>query len=86
MLERRANVPRIWLTMMWHVGSGLPWDWRTGQQRTRTFARNARCGARRFVVDGRRRVRRPRFLEDGVISGRRCWTRAVTCWCVWAAT
>jgi hypothetical protein len=30
MLERRANVPRIWLTMMWHVGSGLPWDWQTG--------------------------------------------------------
>ena len=30
MLERRANVPRIWLTMMWHVGSGLPWDWRIG--------------------------------------------------------
>jgi hypothetical protein len=30
MLERRANVPRIWLTMLWHVGSGLPWDWRTG--------------------------------------------------------
>lgn len=29
-LERRANVPRIWLTMMWHVGSGLSWDWRTG--------------------------------------------------------
>jgi len=30
MLECKANVPRIWLTMMWHVGSGLPWDWRTG--------------------------------------------------------
>jgi hypothetical protein len=28
--ERKANVPRIWPTMMWHVGSGLPWDWRTG--------------------------------------------------------
>jgi IS4 transposase len=28
--QRKANVPRIWLTMMWHVGSGLPWDWRTG--------------------------------------------------------
>ena len=27
---RKANVPRIWLTMLWHVGSGLPWDWRTG--------------------------------------------------------
>jgi hypothetical protein len=30
MLERRANVPRVWLTMLWHVGSGLPWNWRTG--------------------------------------------------------
>lgn len=28
--QRKANVPRIWLTMLWHVGSGLPWDWRTG--------------------------------------------------------
>jgi hypothetical protein len=28
--ERQANTPRIWLTMLWHVGSGLPWDWRTG--------------------------------------------------------
>jgi Transposase DDE domain len=28
--ERKANIPRIWLTTMWHVGSGLPWDWRTG--------------------------------------------------------
>ena len=28
--ERKANVPRIWMTVLWHVGSGLPWDWRTG--------------------------------------------------------
>jgi IS4 transposase len=28
--ERKANVPQIWLTMLWHVGSGLPWNWRTG--------------------------------------------------------
>lgn len=28
--QRKANVPQIWLTMLWHVGSGLPWDWRTG--------------------------------------------------------
>jgi hypothetical protein len=28
--ERKANTPRIWLTMLWHVGSGLPWGWRTG--------------------------------------------------------
>jgi IS4 transposase len=28
--ERKANVPRIWLTVLWHVGSGLLWDWRAG--------------------------------------------------------
>ena len=28
--QRKANVPSIWLTMLWHVGTGLPWDWRTG--------------------------------------------------------
>src|SRR5437870_4509253 len=28
--QRKANVPQIWLTTVWHVGSGLPWDWRTG--------------------------------------------------------
>lgn len=28
--ERKANVPRVWLTMLWHVGSGLPWSWRAG--------------------------------------------------------
>ena len=28
--ERKANVPRIWITALWHVGSGLLYDWRTG--------------------------------------------------------
>ncbi len=28
--QRKANVPRIWMTVLWHVGSGLCWDWRTG--------------------------------------------------------
>jgi IS4 transposase len=28
--QRKANIPRIWLTMLWHVGTGLPWNWRTG--------------------------------------------------------
>jgi len=28
--QRKANIPRIWMTMLWHVASGLPWDWRTG--------------------------------------------------------
>jgi Transposase DDE domain len=28
--ERKANVPRIWLTTLWHVGAGLPWNWRIG--------------------------------------------------------
>lgn len=30
-LRRSSNDnPQIWLTMMWHVGTGLPWDWRRG--------------------------------------------------------
>lgn len=27
---KKGNSPQMWLTLMWHVGSGLPWDWRTG--------------------------------------------------------
>lgn len=27
---RKANSPQLWLTTMWHVGTGLPWDWRIG--------------------------------------------------------
>jgi hypothetical protein len=28
--EKKAAMAQMWLTTMWHVGSGLPWDWRTG--------------------------------------------------------
>lgn len=28
--ERKANVPQIWVTALWHVGSGLLFNWRTG--------------------------------------------------------
>jgi hypothetical protein len=28
--QRKANVPSIWLTTLWHVASGLPWNWRAG--------------------------------------------------------
>jgi len=28
--QRKANFPQISLTVLWHVGSGLPWDYRTG--------------------------------------------------------
>lgn len=27
---KKANVPQMWITTMLHIGSGLPWDWRTG--------------------------------------------------------
>ena len=29
-IEKKVNSPQIWLTLLWHVGSGLPWAWRTG--------------------------------------------------------
>jgi hypothetical protein len=27
---KKANSPQLWLTTMWHAGTGLPWDWRSG--------------------------------------------------------
>jgi hypothetical protein len=27
---KKGNSPQMWLTTMWHAGTGLPWDWRTG--------------------------------------------------------
>jgi hypothetical protein len=29
-IAKKANSPQIWLTLFWHVGTGLPWAWRTG--------------------------------------------------------
>jgi IS4 transposase len=28
--QRKANVPQIWITALWHVGTGLLFDWRAG--------------------------------------------------------
>jgi len=27
---QKANSPQMWITTMWHAGTGLPWDWRIG--------------------------------------------------------
>ena len=27
---KKSNSPQLWLTTMWHAGTGLPWDWRIG--------------------------------------------------------
>lgn len=29
-IAKKENSPQMWLTLMWHVGTGLPWAWRTG--------------------------------------------------------
>lgn len=28
--RKKAEGPQMWLTTMWHLGTGLPWDWRIG--------------------------------------------------------
>jgi hypothetical protein len=28
--RKKAAGPQMWLTVLWHVGTQLPWDWRTG--------------------------------------------------------
>ena len=29
-VSKKINSPQMWLTLFWHVGTGLPWAWRTG--------------------------------------------------------
>lgn len=29
-VEKKINSPQMWLTLLWHVTTGLPWAWRTG--------------------------------------------------------
>jgi hypothetical protein len=29
-IAKKTNSPQMWLTMFWHVGTGLPWTWLTG--------------------------------------------------------
>jgi hypothetical protein len=29
-VDKKSTSPQIWLTTLWHVGTGLPWDWRRG--------------------------------------------------------
>ncbi len=29
--RKKADNPQMWVTTMWHVGTDLPWDWRTGR-------------------------------------------------------
>lgn len=28
--QKKAATPQLWLTTLWHAGTGLPWDWRLG--------------------------------------------------------
>jgi len=28
--SKKANTPAMWLTLLWHVATGLPWAWRSG--------------------------------------------------------
>jgi hypothetical protein len=32
--QKKATSPQLWLTLLWHVGSSLPWAWRTGPSGT----------------------------------------------------
>jgi hypothetical protein len=28
--KKKLNSPQMWLTLIWHVGTGLPWEWKFG--------------------------------------------------------
>lgn len=48
---KKANVPQMWLTLLWHVGTGLPWTWRNGPTGSSGYSIGGRCS---------RNSRRPR--------------------------
>lgn len=29
-IAKKASSPQLWLTLLWHVGTGLPWVWKSG--------------------------------------------------------
>ncbi len=29
-IEKKTSTTQMWLTLLWHVGTGLPWSWRSG--------------------------------------------------------
>jgi len=29
-IKKKANTTQMWLTLLWHVGTGLPWSWQSG--------------------------------------------------------
>jgi hypothetical protein len=29
-IAKKADMTQMWLTLLWHVGTGLPWSWRSG--------------------------------------------------------
>lgn len=29
-IDKKASMTQMWLTLLWHVGTGLPWAWRSG--------------------------------------------------------
>jgi hypothetical protein len=29
-IDKKASMTQMWLTLLWHVGTGLPWSWRSG--------------------------------------------------------
>jgi len=29
-IKKKTSTTQIWLTLLWHVGTGLPWSWRSG--------------------------------------------------------
>ena len=29
-VQKKLNCPQMWLTVLWHVSTGLPWAWKTG--------------------------------------------------------
>ena len=80
--QRKANVPRIWITMLWHVASGLPWAWRAGR------ADSSERGHLQEMLPllPARSLLSPTRVSLATTFGNGSLPVDINCWCGWAAT
>jgi hypothetical protein len=45
--KQRGQAPQIWITLMWHIGLGLPWSWKLGPS-----SASERDHAKELIRDG----------------------------------
>jgi hypothetical protein len=66
--ENKLTPPQIWVTLMWHMGLNVPWDWKLGPSNA-----SERGHAREMIANGDF-VKNTLFVGDAGFVGYEFWT------------